>query len=60
MIALPGEEVGFGILDDMNGDGNVDFITTAYFTKNVGWVENPGKAGAEWTYHDRCGLPGRR
>ena len=38
---------------DVNGDGNVDFVTTAYFTKNVGWVENPGKAGkAEWTYHE--------
>src|SRR6185312_6782826 len=24
----------------------------AYFTKNVGWVENPGKAGAEWIYHE--------
>lgn len=37
---------------DVNGDGHVDFVTTAYFTKNVGWVENPGKAGAAWTYHE--------
>ncbi len=37
---------------DVNGDGNTDFVTVAYFTKNVGWVENPGKAGGEWTYHE--------
>ncbi len=37
---------------DFNGDGNVDFFTCSYFDRNVGWVENPGKAGAEWIYHD--------
>jgi hypothetical protein len=37
---------------DVNGDGNTDFITCSYFGKNVGWVENPGKAGAPWTYHE--------
>ena len=37
---------------DMSGDGNVDFITCSYFGKSVGWVENPGKAGAPWTYHE--------
>ena len=30
---------------DVNGDGNTDFVTVSYFGKNVGWVENPGKAG---------------
>lgn len=37
---------------DANGDGKIDFVTVGYFTKNVGWVENPGEAGKEWTYHN--------
>jgi FG-GAP-like repeat/FG-GAP repeat len=37
---------------DMNGDGNTDFITCSYFGQDVGWVENPGRAGAAWTYHE--------
>jgi FG-GAP-like repeat/FG-GAP repeat len=37
---------------DVNGDGHTDFITCSYFSKNVGWVENPGKVGAPWTYHE--------
>ncbi len=37
---------------DVNGDGHTDFVTCSYFGKNVGWVENPGKAGAPWTYHE--------
>ncbi|MEO6807812.1 MAG: VCBS repeat-containing protein [Isosphaeraceae bacterium] len=36
---------------DVNGDGKMDFISCSYFGKNVGWVENPGKTGEEWTYH---------
>ena len=36
---------------DVNGDGRTDFVTCAYFTKDVGWVENPGSAGKEWAYH---------
>ena len=36
---------------DINGDGNMDFISVAYFGGTVGWVENPGKKGAPWTYH---------
>ncbi len=36
----------------MNGDGNTDFLTCSYFGQDVGWVENPGKAGAAWTYHE--------
>jgi hypothetical protein len=42
---------------DINGDGRTDFISCSYFGKNVGWVENPGKAGAPWTYHE-VDLPG--
>jgi hypothetical protein len=36
---------------DVNADGKVDFVTCAYFGRSVGWVENPGVAGKEWTYH---------
>jgi len=42
---------------DVNGDGRIDFVTCGYFTKNVGWVENPGEKGKEWTYHE-IDLPG--
>ena len=42
---------------DINGDGNTDFVSCSYFGKNVGWVENPGKVGSSWTYHE-LGLPG--
>ena len=37
---------------DVNGDGRIDFITCSFFERNVGWVENPGVAGQEWTYHE--------
>ena len=37
---------------DVNGDGNPDYLTASYFGKNVGWVENPGKRGGAWTYHE--------
>ncbi len=37
---------------DVNGDGHTDFISCSYFGRNVGWVENPGKVGAAWTYHE--------
>ncbi|WP_165072356.1 FG-GAP repeat domain-containing protein [Paludisphaera rhizosphaerae] len=36
---------------DADGDGDKDFVTAAYFSKDVGWVENPGKLGEKWTYH---------
>lgn len=42
---------------DVNGDGRTDYVTCSYFGKNVGWVENPGKAGSPWTYHE-VDLPG--
>jgi hypothetical protein len=42
---------------EVNADGHVDFITCSYFGGNVGWVENPGKVGAPWTYHE-VDLPG--
>jgi hypothetical protein len=37
---------------DVNGDGNMDFVSVSYFGKDVGWVENPGKKGSPWTYHE--------
>jgi hypothetical protein len=37
---------------DLNGDGNIDFITCSYFGQDVGWVENPGRPGTPWTYHE--------
>lgn len=43
----------FGTLPmDVNADGHVDYITVSYFGKNIGWVENPGAIGKEWTYHE--------
>ncbi|AGA29798.1 FG-GAP repeat domain-containing protein [Singulisphaera acidiphila] len=42
---------------DVNGDKKIDFVSCAYFSKNVGWVENPGAKGKEWTYHE-IDLPG--
>jgi hypothetical protein len=42
---------------DVNGDDLTDYVTCAYFSKNVGWVENPGQADKPWTYHE-IDLPG--
>ncbi|MEW4566329.1 VCBS repeat-containing protein [Tautonia sp. JC769] len=42
---------------DVNGDGRMDYVTCSYFGRDVGWVENPGEAGAPWTYHE-IDLPG--
>jgi hypothetical protein len=35
----------------------MDFVTCSYFGRNFGWVENPGKKGVKWTYHE-VDLPG--
>ncbi|WP_435015808.1 FG-GAP repeat domain-containing protein [Tundrisphaera sp. TA3] len=43
---------------DVNADGKMDFVTVSYFGKNVGWVQNPGKKGAPWAYHE-IDLPGQ-
>jgi hypothetical protein len=37
---------------DVNGDGHPDYITVSYFGKDIGWVENPGKNGTDWNYHE--------
>jgi hypothetical protein len=36
---------------DGDGDGDLDFVTVSYFNKDVAWVENPGKAGEPWPFH---------
>jgi hypothetical protein len=48
----------FGTLPvDVNNDGKPDYVTCGYFSRNVGWVENPGAPGKDWTYHE-IDLPG--
>jgi hypothetical protein len=42
---------------DVNADGKTDFVTCGYFSRNVGWVENPGATDKDWTYH-LIDLPG--
>ena len=36
---------------DVNGDGNVDIVTCAYFSGRVGWVEHPGDPTKPWIEH---------
>jgi hypothetical protein len=36
---------------DVNGDARTDYVTCTYFSRAVGWVENPGVPGKLWTYH---------
>lgn len=37
---------------EVNGDGSMDFVSCSYFGQDVGWVQNPGKPGEKWTYHE--------
>jgi hypothetical protein len=37
---------------DVNGDGRVDVVTCTYFTRRVGWVENPPDATKPWVEHE--------
>jgi len=37
---------------DVNGDNRVDVVTCTYFTRRVGWVENPAGATQPWTEHE--------
>jgi hypothetical protein len=36
---------------DVNGDGSVDIVSCSYFTKELYWMENPGKGKGEWKKH---------
>jgi uncharacterized protein (DUF3820 family) len=37
---------------DVNADGKMDFVSVSYFNKDVAWIENPGKKGETWKYHE--------
>jgi hypothetical protein len=36
---------------DVDGDGNVDLVTSGWFTKSLSWWRNPGKTGEMWKEH---------
>ncbi|MBI2681533.1 MAG: VCBS repeat-containing protein [Candidatus Solibacter usitatus] len=36
---------------DVNGDGSIDIVSCSYFTKELYWMENPGKGKGEWKKH---------
>lgn len=37
---------------DVNGDGKIDIVTCAYFSKRVAWVEQPSDPTKPWTEHE--------
>lgn len=42
---------------DVNGDGKIDVVTCAYFSRRIAWVEQPQDPTQPWTEHD-IDLPG--
>src|ERR1700730_2165613 len=36
---------------DVNGDGAIDIVSCSYFTKELYWMENPGRGIGEWKKH---------
>ena len=34
---------------DVNGDGRIDIVTCAYFSRRIGWVEQPADPKEPWT-----------
>lgn len=36
---------------DVNGDGNIDIITCAYFSRRIAWIEHPGDPTQPWKEH---------
>lgn len=42
---------------DVNGDGNVDIVTCAYFSRRIAWIEHPGDPTKPWKEHT-IDLPG--
>jgi hypothetical protein len=42
---------------DVNGDGNIDIVSCAYFNKRVAWIEHPGDPTKPWIEHT-IDLPG--
>jgi hypothetical protein len=37
---------------DVNGDGRVDIVTCAYFSRRIAWVENPSEPTKTWVEHE--------
>jgi len=36
---------------DVNGDGQIDIVSCAWFAKRIWWSENPGRGRGEWKDH---------
>ncbi|MFM8401350.1 MAG: FG-GAP repeat domain-containing protein, partial [Pirellula sp.] len=36
---------------DVNGDGNIDIVTCAYFSRSISWIEHPGDPTKPWITH---------
>lgn len=36
---------------DVNGDGRIDIVTCAYFSRRIAWVEQPADPTGPWTEH---------
>lgn len=36
---------------DVNGDGAIDIVSCSYFTKELYWMENPGRGIGKWKKH---------
>jgi FG-GAP-like repeat len=36
---------------DVDGDGNVDLVTSGWFSKSLSWWRNPGRTGEMWKEH---------
>ena len=37
---------------DVNGDGKIDIVTCAYFSRRIGWVEQPADPTQQWIEHE--------
>lgn len=39
------------LMQDVDNDGDLDVVSCTYFSQEVLWRENPGKAGGDWAVH---------
>jgi len=39
------------LMQDVDGDGDLDVVSCAYFSQEVFWRENPGAKGGDWPAH---------
>ncbi len=37
---------------DVNGDGKLDVVSCSWFSKQIAWWENPGRASGDWKSHE--------